>query len=165
MGGPSAALVLADLAKLGVERVVRVGTCAAFGAAVRPGELLLSSAALAIGGSAASFGVAAGKTVPSDPVLLARLHAELGDEAREVTIASLDTLPADAAAAGGALAADMQTLALLARARALEIAAAAVLIVAELEGGEALGDEALERAATQAGRAAAKALSNPQVEG
>ena len=35
MGGPSAALVLADLAKLGVKRVVRVGTCVAAGEGVR----------------------------------------------------------------------------------------------------------------------------------
>src|ERR1700748_1238385 len=32
MGGPSAALVLADLAELGVRRAVRVGTCASLGA-------------------------------------------------------------------------------------------------------------------------------------
>ncbi len=165
MGGPSAALVLADLAKLGVERVVRVGTCAAFGAAARAGELLLATAALATSGSAASFGVAAGETVPADPALLERLRGALGDEVRPVTIASLDTLPADAVAAGGAAVADMQTLAVLARARALGIAAAAVSIVAEPEGAAALDGEALERAAAQAGRAAAKALSNLQVEG
>jgi uridine phosphorylase len=165
MGGPSAALVLADLAKLGVGRVVRVGTCAAFGSAVRPGELLLSCAALAVGGSAAFFGVAAGETVAPDPVLTERLRVELGDEARAVRVASLDTMPADADAASGAAAADMQTLAILARAHALGIAAAAVLIVAEPEGGEVLGGEALGQAAAQAGRAAAKALSNSQVEG
>ena len=66
MGGPSAALVLADLAELGVERAVRVGTCVAFGAAARAGELLAVEAALAAGGSAASFGVAAGETVAPD---------------------------------------------------------------------------------------------------
>jgi uridine phosphorylase len=165
MGGPSAVLVLADLAKLGVERVVRVGTCAAFDSALRPGELLLSTAALATGGSAASFGVAAGETASPDPVLVERLRAELGDGARAATIASFDTMPAGAGAAGGAAAADMQTLAVLARAPALGIAAAAVLIVAESEDGETLGGEALEQAATQGGRAAAKALSNPQVEG
>jgi len=165
MGGPSAALVLADLATLGVERVVRVGTCAAFGPAVAPGELLLSIAALATGGSAASFGVATGETVSPDPELLEQLRAELRDEARAVTVASLDTMPAEASAASGAAAADMQTLAILARSGALGIAAAAVLIVTEPEGGDILGPEAMERAAVQAGRAAAKALSNPQVEG
>jgi uridine phosphorylase len=165
MGGPSAAMVLADLAELGVERVVRVGTCAAFAPEARRGELLLASAALATAGSAASFGVAVGEKVLPDAVLGERLAAELRDEARAVTVASLDAMPVDVGAAGGAAAADMQTLAVLARGRALGVAAAAVLIVAEPEGEEALGGEELERAAAEAGRAAARALSNPKVEG
>jgi uridine phosphorylase len=165
MGGPSAAMVLADLAELGVERAVRIGTCVAFGSEARPGELLLTSSALATTGSAASFGVGAGESVPPDAALSERLGAELGTEARAATVASLDAMPADARAAGGAAAADMQTLAVLARARALGIAAAAVLIVAEREGDEPLGDEELARAAVNAGQAASRALSNPQVEG
>jgi len=78
MGGPSAAVVLADLAKLGVKRVVRVGTCTAFGAQARIGELLLIEAALAAGGSAASFGIAVGQTVAPDPTLYERLAMQLG---------------------------------------------------------------------------------------
>jgi uridine phosphorylase len=165
MGGPSAAIVLTDLAELGARRVVRVGTCTAFGAEARPGELLLIEAARATAGSAASFGIAAGDTVSPDRSLSERLGVELGAEAREATVASLDTLPLDAAEASGAAAVDMQTLAVFARAEALEIAAAAVLIVAEAEGHERLDDEKLGLAATRAGKAAAKALSNPQVEG
>jgi uridine phosphorylase len=165
MGGPSAAVVLADLAELGVEQVVRVGSCVAFGPEAKPGELLLIDAALATAGSAASFGLAPGETVLPDPMLSKRLGAELGAKARTATTASLDTIPARAAEVGAAAAADMQTLAVLARATALEIAAAAVLIVAEAEGSERLDDGEMERAAAQAGNAAAKALSNPQVEG
>src|ERR1700743_367587 len=41
MGGPSAALVLSDLAELGVRRAVRVGTCAALDPGLRPADLLL----------------------------------------------------------------------------------------------------------------------------
>jgi len=164
MGGPSAALVLADLAELGVRRAVRVGTCAAFGADARAGELLLARAALAAGGSAASFGVGSGEAVSPDPKLFERLRVALGPGARAATVASLDTMPADAAAAGAA-AADMQTLAVFARSRELGIAAAAVLIVTEAERGTALDDEAMEAAARRAGKAAAGALSNPQVEG
>jgi purine-nucleoside phosphorylase len=165
MGGPSAAIVLTDLAELGVERVVRVGTCAGFGAEAQPGEFLLIEAARATAGSAASFGLAAGDTVSPDPLLSERLGVKLGTEARAVTVASLDTMPADAAEAGGAAAADMQTLAVLARAEALEIAAAAVLVVAEAKGCERLDDEKMELAAIRAGKAAAKTLSNPKVEG
>src|SRR5215213_4718701 len=39
MGGPSAAIVLGDLAELGVRRAVRVGTGAALSRRARPGEL------------------------------------------------------------------------------------------------------------------------------
>jgi len=158
MGGPSAAMVLADLAELGVGRVVRVGTCTAFGPAARAGELLSVGTALAAGGSAASFGVGVGETVAPDATLEQRLAAALGDEARVVTVASLDTMPAERSAAAGAAAADMQTLAVLASARGLGIAAAAVLIAAEDEAGGSLEGEELERAAKRAGRAAVEAL-------
>jgi purine-nucleoside phosphorylase len=165
MGGPSAAIVLTDLAELGVERAVRVGTCTAFGAAARPGELLLADAALAVGGSAASFGIAAGKIVTPDPELHERLATELGDDARSVTVASLDTIPAHPEAVGGAEAADMQTLAVLATARKLGVAAAAILIAVETERDEQLQTDTLEQLAVQAGKAAARTLSNPQLEG
>ena len=165
MGGPSAALVLADLAELGVERAVRVGTCVAFGAAARAGELLTVEAALAAGGSAVSFGVAAGEAVAPDGELSSRLASSLGAAARSATVASLDTMPAHPEAAAGAAASDMQTLAVLATARGLDVAAAALLIVTETERGEPLHGERLEETATRAGRAASQALSNPQVEG
>ncbi len=165
MGGPSAALVLADLAELGVERAVRVGTCVAFGRAARAGELLAVEAALAVGGSAASFGVAAGETVAPDGELHRRLTSSLPAAARAVTVASLDTMPAHPEAAGGAAAADMQTLAVLATARRLGVAAAALLIATDAERGEALTGERLDEAARESGRAAAEALANPQVEG
>ncbi len=164
MGGPSAAIVLADLAELGVRRVVRVGTCVVFDPDVEPGELLLIEAALATAGSAASFGLAAGEMASPDPALKERLAAELGAGVRAVTVASLDKMPTDAAEAGGAPAADMQTLALLACGPTLDVAAAAVLIGTEVEARGGIGDEGLERAVVEAGTAAAKALSNPQVE-
>jgi uridine phosphorylase len=164
MGGPSAALVLADLDKLGVGRVIRVGTCAALGGQRRPGELLLPTEAVAAGGSAASFGLAAGATVRPDPTLLDRLRKELAGESQPVVVASLDTMPTADSAPLGVSAADMQTVAVLARGRELGMVAAAVLIVNEA-GEEVLADENLEAAAKRAGRAAAEALSNLQVEG
>lgn len=172
MGGPSAALVLADLAKLGVRRVARVGTCVATGPEVTLGELLLPGEAIAGGGSAAAFGLATGEVAPADAGLLERLREELvagatGSAAREVAVESLDTMPpprTSSPSASSPLAADMQTVAVFARAGELGIAAAAVLIVSDV-GEEQLADEALDEAAKRAGRAAAKALSNPQVEG
>jgi uridine phosphorylase len=164
IGGPSAAVVLADLAELGARRAVRVGTCAGAGA-VALGELLLVEEAIACGGSAASFGLVAGGRVEPDPELRLHLERELVEEARAARIASFDAMPADPAELpGGVLAADMQTVAVLARARELGIAAAAMLIVSEA-GGETIADEVLESAAKRAGQAAAKTLSNLQVEG
>jgi purine-nucleoside phosphorylase len=165
MGGPSAALVLEDLAKLGVKRAVRVGTCSSYGTETQMGELLLPTEAVAAGGSATSFGVPTGEAALPDAELLRRLRGELSDAARAVPVASFDTLRGDATAIAGVGAADMQTLAVLARGRELGIAVAAVLIVAEQDDGERLGDDELEAVAIKAGHAAVAALSNPQVEG
>ncbi len=57
-----------------------------------PGELLLPTKALAGGGSAASFGVELGEAVEPDAELLERLARAAGS-AREVAVASLDTMP------------------------------------------------------------------------
>ena len=155
MGGPSAAAVLADLAKLGVKRAVRVGTCTSLDPKAGAGELLVATEALATEGSATSFGLAPGEAAAPDAELLERLRGELAGEARAAPITSLDAPVVEAAAApAGAAAADMQTVAVLARGRQLGIAAAAVLIVSEAADGVRLADEPLEAAAKRAGRAA-----------
>jgi purine-nucleoside phosphorylase len=159
MGGPSAALVLADLAELGVDRVIRVGTCVAFGGRAKLGELLLPSAVLAAGGSASSFGLEPGTAVQPDPDLLATLTDALGETARMGTVASFDTIGGEPAELSrDVLAADMQTAAVLALARRLKVAAAAILIVGEADG-EPLDDDMLAVAARLAGNAASESLS------
>jgi purine-nucleoside phosphorylase len=161
MGGPSAAIVLADLAKLGVRRAVRIGTCTALDPDRDPGELLLVEAAVAAGGSATSFGLDAGEATEPDPALLQRLRQEL-PEVTEGLVASFDALSAEAAPApapAGVAVADMQTVALFARGLERGIGVAAILIVAESETGEVLGVEDLEAAAKAAGQAAAASLS------
>ena len=159
IGGPSAALVLDDLAELGVRRVVRVGIC--FGSGdCSLGELVLVSAAIAAGGSAASLGIAIGETVAPDGDLTGRVGGALGEDGRSAAIASVDAHPDERALLSGVAAADMQTVSLLARAHSLGIAAAAILIVAEKSGGDKdLEKEALETAEKRAGRAASAALS------
>jgi uridine phosphorylase len=160
IGGPSAAAVLTDLVELGVRRAVRIGTCGAADEAAN-GELLLVEAAIACGGSAGSFGLATGSAVEPDPELRRLLRRELAGEGQGANIASFDSMPADPGEVpDGAVAADMQTVAVLARARELAIAAAAVLIVSgKIGGGAALEDAGLEAAAKRAGKAAAVALS------
>jgi len=155
MGGPSAAVVLADLAKLGVRRVVRVGTCVAAGGRADLGELLLPNRAVAAGGSATAFGLDTGAEVKPDSELLNRLSEVSG--ARGTAVASVDAL--DSVIPSETAAADMQTVAILARARQLGIAAAALLIVSEV-GDRRIDDEDLDAAARRAGQAAMRGLSN-----
>lgn len=155
MGGPSAALVLADLAELGVRRGVRVGTCTAIDPQLRPGELLAVIEAHAWGGGGA------GESILPDPALSKSLREELDQAGRPAAVASFDTLHGGGTPPpmeGGDVT-DMQTAALFERCRPLGVALAAVLIVAESAGGEQAGDETLELAAKRAGTAAASVLS------
>jgi uridine phosphorylase len=145
MGGPSAALVLADLAKLGVRRAVRVGTCAAADAKLEPGELLMVDEAV---------GAATGRP---EPELMARLRERLGGKASGARIASLDDPHAEPPT--GVAATDMQTATLLSRAKEFGVAIAAVLIVERSASGERVADDVLEGAAKHAGQAARDILS------
>jgi len=158
IGGPSATLVLGDLAELGVRRAIRVGSCAG-GPQVRLGDLLVVSEALAEGGSASAHGLVAGAAARPDPDLTGRL-AEAIEEGRVGAIASFDSHPRAESLPAGALAADMQTAPLLSRAQGLDLSLAAVLIVAEIEGGDrVLEKEGLELREKCSGRAARAVLS------
>ena len=159
MGGPSAALVLSDLAELGVRRAVRVGSAAGAGGGAAAGGLILVERALATAGSAASFGLDAGEEIEPDPGLTEALRETLGAGARGGVVASFDSTPAAGDSLGPAIATDMQTVAILARARALGVAAATVLVVVEDERSEAISEDAREEAERRAGRAAARVLA------
>jgi uridine phosphorylase len=160
MGGPSAAIVLADLATLGVRRAIRVGTCTGLAPEVRAGDLVVVAEAIAGGGSAAAYGVEVGDSVLPDPELFGRLRESLGKEASPARIESHDAHPVEPGPTGEgtAAAADMQTVAVLARSRELEVAAAALLIVSDA-GGAHLEDDRLESASKRAGAAARDVLS------
>ncbi len=161
IGGPSAALVLGDLAQLGVKRAVRVGTCLGTDPGKEQlGDLLVVREAIAHGGSATALGAEPGAAVLPAPGLTERLRSELGDEAKSAAVASVDAHPAEHAPVPGAAGLDMQTAPLLARASSLEVELAAVLIVSETAGGgRRLEKEALESLERRAGQAAAFALS------
>jgi len=159
IGGPSAALILGDLFELGVRRAIRVGTCVALDQTCEPGNLIVVSEAIAAGGSAGAFGLNLGASAFPNAELSERLRHELSTGEESKRVASVDANPAELSPQVGVGAADMQTAALLARAQALKIAAAAVLIVAERSGGEPLNKESLETRERRAGRAASVALS------
>jgi uridine phosphorylase len=73
MGGPSAAIVIAELAELGARRLLRVGTCGALDQALELGQLLIVAEAVATDGTSRALG--AGDTVAADPELLTGLAA------------------------------------------------------------------------------------------
>lgn len=160
IGGPSAALVLADLAELGVRRAVRVGTCVGQDDGYELGELIVVAKARAQGGSAASLGVEVGAELGGDADLTRRLAAALGEAAHTAAVTSVDAHPAEAVTNPEISAADMQTASLLAAARSADVKFAAVLIVTEKRDGDSvLERDELETAERQAGRAAAAVLS------
>lgn len=156
MGGPSAALVLSDLAELGVRRAIRIGTGAALVADLRPGDLVCVTEARAW----SADGRGAGAPGVPDEALADALRAELGDEARPGRVASLDVLhPAPGQPTPEGDVADMQTATLLSTARDLGVAMAAVLVVAEAEGFDPLDDDAITERAKSASQAALRVLS------
>ena len=157
IGGPSAALVLSDLAELGVERGLRVGTCAALAPDLRPGDLVVVSEARPW----AVDGRGAGPPALPNEQLLQHLRSELLESARPGVVASLDALhplPGHVTPTGDA--ADMQTAALFAAGREVGIALAAVLIVTDAASAEPLDDDSLLERAAFAGEAALRALDS-----
>jgi uridine phosphorylase len=160
IGGPSAALVLGDLAELGVEQAIRVGTCVAVNRDFEPGELVLVRTAVAAGGSAAALGIEPGEAVAPSPRLTERLLDQLGDECRAAAVTSVDAHPGELSHPLEVAVADMQTAPLLARGRMLKVEVAAVLIVAEGGSGEReVEKDELEELERRAGRAASAVLS------
>jgi uridine phosphorylase len=148
MGGPSASVVLADLAELGVRRAIRVGTCASLGD-LELGRLLVVTEARTPAGGAThpnrELTEGLGRTLPD---------AHLG------VAVSLDSLHDPERGRPSVLAegADMQTAALFSAAAELGVAAAAVLIVSERADSGRLRDEELEETAKRAGTAASGLL-------
>lgn len=55
IGGPSAAIVVEELADLGVRTVIRLGTCGAIGAAVGVLDLVIATAAVPLDGTTAQY--------------------------------------------------------------------------------------------------------------
>jgi uridine phosphorylase len=157
MGGPSAAVVLADLAELGVRRAVRIGTCASLGG-LELGDLVVVSEAHA--GRGAFVSSEATQAPRPDRALTDALRDRLSG-AHVGKVLSLDTLyrPERDLPSTLAEAADMQTAGLLAAASKHDVAIAALLIVTEKSDSGQLQDEALEETAKRAGAAAANILS------
>ena len=157
MGGPSAAIVVRELADLGATHVVRIGTARSLRADVGLGRLVVVTEAIAADGTSRALG--AGDRVAPDADLLAALAETEGAAAGPIV--SHDLFYGDEGGAGpaDALAVDLETAAVLQAARRQGLRAASVLAVTDVVAGRARIDpDAIEAAGEAVGRAGAAAL-------
>ncbi len=137
MGGPSAAIVISELADLGARRFVRVGTCGALDPSLRLGRLLVATYAISDDGTSQSLG--AGEQVPGSPGLLAGLleEGDAGVACGPVVSTDLFYDYEDRVAwwrADGALAVEMETATLFVLAERRRVEAGSVLLVTDVLG-------------------------------
>src|SRR4051794_10304098 len=88
MGGPSAAIVIAELAELGARRLLRVGTCGALVPGFELGDLIVVSEAIPADGTSRALG--AEQPLRPAPRLLDRLLGSAGARVRSGTVVSTD---------------------------------------------------------------------------
>ncbi|MGK2954257.1 MAG: hypothetical protein ACSLFI_01110 [Solirubrobacterales bacterium] len=157
-GAPGAIAVIGDLAGLGVERLVRIGTCLAPAANHEPGDVLLIERAITADGAAGSLTPDSEFARP-DPALFALLN----DVAESATVSSHDFVarfdPEGTLPSPGATARDLQTAATFAFSRRIGLEAAAVLVVAGDGAGNGLEEAALEEIFFEAGRQVVRRLN------
>ena len=173
MGGPSAAIVLQELAELGVRRAIRVGTCGALEPGLEHGTLIVAGEALVEDGASRALG--AGEAAKPDPDLTARLAAAAPDSPTPERIVTTDLFyepggddsgppraRADAWLRRGAVVVEMEAASLFTLGERLGVATACVLAVSDtFEDGERrrIEDERLAEAAARMGSVAAAALA------
>lgn len=163
MGGPSAAIVISELADLGATTMLRVGTCGGLQSDLELGELIVVTEAIAADGTSRALGAA--DRVPASPALLDALLAATG--ARSGPIASTDLFyddprnPEPGWAAAGILAVEMESSALFALAAHRGFVAGTLLVVSDLLVGERvrIGTDELRAAEHRLGEAALAALA------
>ena len=86
MGGPSAAIVLAELALLGARRAIRVGTCGALQPQLALGELVIASEAICADGTSRALG--GGERAQADHELTEALARQLPDATRGAVVST-----------------------------------------------------------------------------
>jgi uridine phosphorylase len=176
MGGPSAAIVLQELAELGVLRAIRVGTCGAIEPELELGDLVVAGEALAEDGASRALGSA--ETAEPNAELTAALVRALGSASAPAPIATTDLFyDSDSGGGGpsrdygdawrgrGAVAVEMEAATIFTLGRRLGVATACVLAVSDTfrDGGrQRISDEQLAGAVQLMGALAAAALEEPQ---
>ncbi len=161
MGGPSAAIVLAELITLGARRAIRVGTCGAIAPGLGLGQLIVADEAISADGTSRALG--AGERVPADSALAAAILAHAKD-ARAGAVVTVDLFYERGPIGAGheALAVEMEAAALFALGGLESVPVGCVLAVSDTfdASGERsrIEDHALHEAVERAARAALAAL-------
>jgi len=172
MGGPSAAIVLHELAQLGVRRAIRVGSCGALAEELRHGALIVAGEALAEDGASRALG--AGETALPDRALTEQLAEGVDGSSKGGRIVTVDLFydggreedgppaaRADAWRKKGAVAVEMEAATLFTLGSRLGVATACVLAVSDVFADgvrRRIDDEDLADAARRMGSRAAVAL-------
>jgi DeoD family purine-nucleoside phosphorylase len=145
MGCPSAAIVIEELIQLGAERLIRVGTCGGLSSAVGMGEVVVGISAVPADGTALTYTGGEVHAPTADFGLTHGIvHTAKGMDIRPHVgpVASSDTFyDPDAErhrrwASRGVLAVEMEAAVLFTIAALRGVAAACVLVVSDLVGGE-----------------------------
>ena len=164
MGGPSAAIVLEELAILGLRRAIRVGTCLGLDPALALGDLVTATEAITADGTSRALG--AGDRAAADEGLTTRLSRD--GRARPGPVVSTDLFYErepernEQWRAAGALAVEMEAATLFALGGRLGLEVGAVLTVSDTlgpEGRRRIDDELLRESAEAMGSLALEALS------
>jgi uridine phosphorylase len=142
IGGPSAAIVVAELQQHGLRRAVRIGRAWAIDGGLRAGELVAATAVVAADGASRALGAA--ERLAPDPALARALSADHAG-----VVASTDVPAGDPA--WDALAFDLESAAVLAAAARAGVAAACLVAIE--------GDVDPEGVAERLGGAALPALA------
>ena len=162
MGGPSAAIVLAELIALGARRAIRVGTCGALADGLALGDLVIARDSICADGTSRALG--AGERASADPSLTDALASHLPSALLD-TVVSVDLFyeSGERRVHPGAAAVEMEAAALFATGAAAGVPVACVLTVSDTFDAHGarvrIDDATLLGAAERMGRAAIAAVS------
>lgn len=165
IGGPSAAIVVEELIRLGARTLIRVGTCGALVPELELGELVVATEVIGADGTSAALGAAARQS--TDAELTAALRTAGADRSGPIVTTDVfyDERPGveDEWVDAGAIAVEMEAATVLAVAARHDVRAACLVAVTDQlsEGPPVrMADERIESAGLELGRVGAAALTD-----
>jgi purine-nucleoside phosphorylase len=164
MGGPSAAIVISELAELGARLLIRLGTCGALDDELALGDLVLVTESLAEDGASRALGDR-DALVPDPELVRALSEAAEGDLRSGLVVSTdlfYDTPESDLEQwiGAGAIGVEMETATLLALADRRGLRAASLLAVSDIVRTRAhIGEDELRAAEARMGETAMAALA------